>query len=602
MLTALLLSATLTSAQTAILPPSIPWNGKSRALAVPANDPLYKEWVTPSEATAFRTTPRYDETVAYLRRLVAAAPQLKMVSLGKSHEGRDVWMVIASKERAFTPEALRRTGKATLFAQGGIHAGEIDGKDAGLMLLRDMTVRGTKRELLDQANFLFVPIFNVDGHERFSRYCRINQRGPEECGWRTNARNLNLNRDYMKADTLEMKAMIRALREWQPDLYADLHVTDGADYQYDITFGWNGQAGWSPAIAKWLDNTYRANVERGLREMGHIPGELVFTDDPLDIGIGDGQSDARLSTGYGDARHLPTVLLENHSLKPYDQRVLGTYVFLEETIRMMARDIAGLRVATAADRTRRPQNEPLAWKVPAGNTQTIDFLGVESRRSLSPISGDVRIEWLGKPASARVPFLDQTEVTASAPRAAAYWIPAAWQDVIAMLDLHGIPYERIPAPREVDVEMYRLDDPKFATQQFESRVRVTATIKPERRRERFLAGSVRVSTDNALGTLTTLLLEPSSPDSLFQWGFFNSILSATEYVEAYIMEPMAERMMAEDPKLAEEFRKKVDDDAAFRASARERLQWFYERTPFYDERAGLYPVGREVGQIHSGVQ
>src|SRR5688572_20435288 len=154
MLTELLLAATLTSAQTAILPPPIPWNGASRALAVSAND----AWVTPSEATAFRTTPRYDETVAYLRRLVAASPQLKMVSLGKRHEGRDIWMVIASKERAFTPDALRKTGKPALFAQGGIHAGEIDGKDAGLMLLRDMTVRGTKRELLDQANFLFVPI------------------------------------------------------------------------------------------------------------------------------------------------------------------------------------------------------------------------------------------------------------------------------------------------------------------------------------------------------------------------------------------------------------------------------------------------------------
>ncbi|HUP62633.1 MAG TPA: M14 family metallopeptidase [Thermoanaerobaculia bacterium] len=589
MLTALLLSATLTSAQAPVLPPALPWNGASRALAVAATDP----WVTPSEATNFRTTPRYDETFAYLRRLVAAAPQLKMVSLGKSHEGRDIWLVIASKERAFTPDALRKTGKPTLFAQGAIHAGEMDGKDAGVMLLRDMTVRGTKRELLDRANFLFVPIFNVDGHERFSRFNRINQRGPEEIGWRTNARNLNLNRDYMKADTLEMKAMIRALREWQPDLYADLHVTDGADYQYDITFGWNGQAGYSPAIAKWFDTVFRANIERGLREMGHIPGELVFTEDPLDIGIGDGQSDPRLSTGYGDARHLPSILLENHSLKPYDQRVLGTYVFLEHMIRTMANDAAGLRAATAADRARRPKSEPLAWRVPAGATQMIDFLGVESRRSLSPVSGDVRIEWLGKPASARVPFLDATEVTASAPRAAAYWIPATWQDAIAMLDLHGIPYERVAAPLEVDVEMYRLDDPKFASAQFEGHVRVTATIKPERRRERFPAGSVRVSTDQPLGTLAVLLLEPSAPDSLFQWGFFNSILSATEYVEPYVMEPMAERMMAEDPKLAEEFRKKVDNDPAFRGNARERLQWFYERTPFYDERAGLYPIGRE---------
>ena len=168
MLTALFLSATLASAQTAPLPPAIPWNGASRGLVVPATDP----WVTPAERGQLRTTPRYDETVAYLKKLVAAAPQLRMVSIGKSGEGRDLWMVIASKERAFTPEALRRNGKPTLLAQGGIHAGEIDGKDAGLMLLRDLTVRGTKRELLDGANFLFVPIFNVDGHERFTRFTR----------------------------------------------------------------------------------------------------------------------------------------------------------------------------------------------------------------------------------------------------------------------------------------------------------------------------------------------------------------------------------------------------------------------------------------------
>src|SRR5688500_3209129 len=152
MLTALLFAATLTSP---ILPPAIPWNGASRALAVPAGDP----WVTPSEAWGFRNTPRYDETIGYLRRLVAASPQLKMVSIGRSDEGREVWLVIASKERAFTPDALRRTGKPTLFAQGSIHAGEMDGKDAGLMRLRDLTVRGTKRDLRARASCPFVPRF-----------------------------------------------------------------------------------------------------------------------------------------------------------------------------------------------------------------------------------------------------------------------------------------------------------------------------------------------------------------------------------------------------------------------------------------------------------
>lgn len=556
---------------------------------VPATDP----WVTPSERDQLRTTPRYDETVAYLKRLVAAAPQLKMISIGKSDEGRDVWMVIASKERAFSPEAMRKSGKPTLLAQGGIHAGEIEGKDAGLMLLRDMTVRGTKRELLDGANFLFVPIFNVDGHERFSRFTRINQRGPEEGGWRTNARNLNLNRDYMKADTAEMHGMIRTIDAWNPDLYIDLHVTDGADYQYDVTYGWNGAAGFSPAISQWLDSSLRPAVDNGLRQMGHIPGPLIFTDDPLS-GVATGQADPRLSNGYGDARHMASILVENHSLKPYDQRVLGMYVLLEHTLRLIARDAAGLRAATQTERARHAKTVPLAWRVPPDAVpEQVEVLGIESRKTLSPISGGVRTEWLGKPVTLRAPMAHATEVTASVTRPAAYWVPPQWRDVIELIELHGIKYERIAAPREVEVTMYRFAEPVFATPQFEGHVRVTAEATTEKRRERFPAGSLRIPTDQDLGTLAVLLLEPASPDSLFQWGFFHSILSPTEYVEGYIMEPMAERMLAEDPKLAEEFRKKVETDATFRGNPTARLQWLYEKTPFYDERARLYPVGRE---------
>ena len=586
MLTALLFATAL---QTPTLPPALPWNGASRTLMVPASD----RWVTPSERDALRTTPRYDETVAYVRRLVAAAPQLKMVSLGKSPEGRDIWMVIASKEKAFTPEALKRGGKPTLFAQGGIHSGEIDGKDAGLMLLRDMTVRGTKRELLDGANLLFVPIFSVDAHERFTRYSRINQRGPEESGWRTQSQNYNINRDYVKADTLEAQAMIRALRTWDPDLYVDLHVTDGADYQYDITYGWNGPWAHSPAIATWLNSAFRPAVDGALRTQGHIPGPLIFTDDPVASGVITGASDPRLSHGYGDARHLPSILVENHSLKPYDQRVLGTYVFLEQALRTLAADSAGLRAAARSDRERRPGKVPFAWRVPDGQTETMEVLGVESRKTLSPVTGDVRIEWLGRPVTGRAPLRKATEVTSSVAPPRAYWVPASWSGVIAKLDLHGVPYERIDQARDVDVTMYRLSDPKYAAEQFEGHVRVSATTTPEKRREHFPAGSVRVSTDQPLGTLAVIMLEPSSPDSLFQWGFLHSILSPTEYVEAYIMEPTAERMLAEDPKLAEEFQKKLETDDAFRADPRARLQWFYKRTPFYDERAMLYPIARE---------
>ena len=537
--------------------------------------------------------------MGWLRKLVAGTPELKLISLGKSPEGRDIWMIVASREKQFTPEALRKNGKPTILAQAGIHSGEIDGKDAGLMLLRDMTVRGTKRDLLEGANFLFVPIFNVDGHERTSKFGRVNQRGPEMMGWRTTSKNLNLNRDYAKVDTPEMEAMIRALNQWQPDLYLDLHVTDGADYQYDITFGFNGAGGHSPAIASWLEKTFNPAVTKDVAAMGHIPGPVEAPGwiDPTDLskGIRTWMSDPRFSTGYGDARHLPTVLVENHSLKPYDQRVLGTYVFLESVIRTTANNAAGLRRAIETDRKGNAATIPLGWDVdPKAPVPTIDYKAIESGSVPSAISGGLRMEFTGKPVTVKIPHKQANHVTASVARPKAYWIPPAWSEVIQRLQLHGIQFERVNEPRDVRVTMYRLEEAKFQEKQpFEGRVQLTAKPVAESKTERYASGSIRIPTDQPLGNLAAILLEPSSPDSLFQWGFFNQVLQQTEDIEGYIVEPMAERMLAADPKLAEEFRQKLAADEGFRASAKERLRWFYAKTPFFDERWKLYPVGRE---------
>src|SRR5438067_2307529 len=295
-------------ATAAPLPPPIPWDGKSRELIAKPDD----RWITVAEKTRFHATPTYDQTVAWLRQLAAAAPEVRLTSLGRSPEGRDIWMVIVSRDRLFTPETLQRSARPTLLVQAGIYAGEFDGKDAGLMFLRELTVSGRWRSLLDRANFLFVPIFNVDGHERTSQYGRINQRGPDVVGWRTNAENLNLNRDYTKIDTDEMRAMVAALDRWRPDLYVDIHVTDGSDYQYDVTFGWNAGVH-SPRSTRWLDGTLAPAVRSALHAMGHIPGPLI-SEEPVN-GLTMGTVSPRFSTGYGDVRHTPTVLVETHSLK-----------------------------------------------------------------------------------------------------------------------------------------------------------------------------------------------------------------------------------------------------------------------------------------------
>lgn len=573
------------------LPPLLPWDGQSRELAADAGDP----WITPCEESGLTRTPSYDETVAWLARLAAAAPEVEMTSIGRSHEGRDVWLVIASADRAFTPRALKAAGKPTLFVQAGIHSGEIDGKDAGMMLLRDLTTRGTRRELLAGANLLFLPILNVDGHERSSRTNRINQRGPELQGWRTNARNLNLNRDYAKLDAPEVRGLVAALDQWDPDLYLDVHVTDGIDYQYDVTTGFTGDHGWSPCCAAWLRDVLTPACWRELEAWGHVPGPLVFARDEADLGQGivDWTPTPRFSNGYGDARHLPTLLVENHSLKPFAQRVLGTRVLLESCMRVLAEQGGALRAAISKDR-RRPQRVPLAWRVPQGEAEKIAFKGIAARVVASEVTGSSIVEWLGQPIEATIPWQRMTEPVEWVAPPAAYWIPPSWPEVIERLALHGVEMQVIHEPRELEVEMYRLSGSKLGEVPYEGHVTVTSSAAVERRRQVFPPGSARVATDQPLGVLAVLLLEPASRDSFFQWGFFLEVLQRAEYFEAYALEPLARRMLAEDAALAAEFQKKLAGDPEFASDPRRRLEFFYERSPYRDERWNLYPVAREL--------
>lgn len=572
------------------LPPETPWSGKSRELLRGPGD----SWATPFEAGDRNTTPRYAAAVAWLEKLSQASPDLEMVSLGKSPQGRDIWMAVASRDHAFDAGSFRETSKPTLLVEACIHGGEVDGKDAGMMLLRDLTVGGSKSALLDKANLLFIPVLNVDGHERFSPFNRMNQRGPSETGWRTNAMNRNLNRDFAKLETAEVRAVVTAIREWEPDLFVDVHVTDGVDYQYDITWGYNGPHAYSPNSSAWLDAYLTPGVSAGLSAMGHAPGPLVFAVDPLGIEAGNYvfTISANLANGYGDARHLPSVLVETHSLKSYERRVLGTYVLLERTLSVLGTHGSELVRAVKADRKARQRNMVLSWS--AGEPkQTMEFLGIRSRLQPSAVSGGLRVEYTGDPVTLTVPLVREDVPQATVSRPKAYWIPAEWGSVVEKLRQHGIETETLEEPREVPVTRYRLENVVTDPAPTEGRLRVTAEPVPEQGLTVFPPGTVRVSTDQPLGDLAVLLLEPESPTSFFQWGFFLEILNRTEEAESYVMEPMASEMLTGNPELAAEFMKKLRTDPEFAGSAKARLDWFYEHTPFFDQTYLLYPVARE---------
>jgi len=574
------------------LPPAPRWQGASQALLRDASDP----WVTAFEADPDHNfSPDYADTRAWFDRLEAACPWIRLEVFGTSPEGRPVYAVIVSKDgAAFAPD------KPVLLAQAGIHPGEIDGKDAGMMLLRDIAFYG-KDSLLDRVNLILVPILSVDGHERASAWSRPNQRGPRIQGWRNTATNQNLNRDFMKLDQPEMQAVRSLLNRYRPDLYVDIHVTDGMDYQYDLTYGYNGEDGvWcrSPAIAAWLDAVLKPGINRSLEAEGHIPGELVFGLDEQDprAGLSDGGLGERFSNGWGAAAHVPTILIENHSLKPHAQRVLATYVFLETALKLLAAEGQGLRAAIAADRAERP-DPVLANFIPAAEpSRTRVFKGIRYETYDSPASGRREVRWLGEadPEPWRLPFFG-SRPTLMLHRPAAYWVPGYRGDLIDRLALHGVELTRLAAPATVAVEMLRLKDPKLAGTAAEGHVAVTVIeVSPERRDWTFPAGSARISTDQPLGDLVVLLLEPQSSESFFSWGMIPEVLTRVEYIEPYAIAPLADRMLAADPSLRAEFEARLAAEPDFAANAAARLAWFYERTPFYDDRYLLYPIAREV--------
>ena len=583
-----------------ILPPALAWHGASETLIAKPSDP----WITPSELTGLTASPNYAETRAWLEKLDTASPLIRMESFGQSPEGRDLLVVFVSKDgAAFDPE------KPVLLVQAGIHPGEIDGKDAGMMLLRDIAFgRGAfpaKDALLDKVNLVFVPIFSVDGHERASPYSRPNQRGPVVQGWRHTAQNLNLNRDYGKLDSPEMRAMITLIGKVKPDLYMDIHVTDGEDYQYDITYGWAGYRGdfaRSKATSAWLDNSFLPATAAGLKAAGHIPGQLVFALDERDPkkGLGASPASLRYSNGYGDAAHIATVLVENHSLKPYRQRVLGTYVLLEEALKLLARDGAALRAAELADRAARPAVVKANFGADFGGggkpLRIESFLGVQFETYVSPASGHQEVRWLGKPDP--VPWslpLYTSEPALDLTPAKAYWISSAKPEIIERLRIHGVAMETLAAPRTVSVDMIRFTAPKLATRANEGHVELTAgPVTHETRTVTFPTGSVRVSTDQPLGEMVTLLLEPESDESFFAWGMFPEVLQRVEYIEGYAIAPLAEKMLTADPALRAQFEAKLAADPKFAADPDARLGWFYARTPYYDDHYRLYPVGREL--------
>lgn len=560
------------------------------------------DWTTDAERSGYERSPNYADTIAWLERLDRAAPQLALLSFGRTPEGRDMKLVVAASDGEFTPAKARAAGKAVVLVEGGIHSGEIEGKDAGLALLRDLTVGQKHPDLLDHVVLLVIPVFNADGHERASRWNRINQSGPTEKGTRGTAQNINLNRDFVKADAPEMRAWLALFDAWRPDLFIDIHSTNGADYQYDLTWFLEEWDNLHAAPRAWQQDALVGRVFPATERRGHLLAPYLELVDHRDIvkGLSNFGSGPRFSTGYVAIRNRPAILVETHMLKSYESRVKATSDLLVEVLAEVNARPEALRSAVArADRETIARIDDTTARVPlvfstAAKPEEFQLKGYAYTQTASEISGDVWTQYDRKqPKVFEIPFWRQLEATVSVAPPAAYAIPPAWAaDLVERLDAHGISHFASDAERSVTATRYRLREPTWAARPFEGRIRIDKVeVEPRSETMKLAAGTVIVPLDQAGANVAIHLLEPQAPDSLLAWGHFNIIFEAREYADARVAEGLAREMLRDDPALREDFDQRLREPK-FAQDPQARLAFFFERSKWAEPELGMYPVVR----------
>ena len=579
--------------------------------------------LTLAEQTGFQETGRTEEVDRLCAAMQAEWPEaVRSFEFGRSAEGRPMRALVVSRSGALDPRALHERGIPVLMLQAGIHPGESDGKDAGFIALRELLAAKSAPDPLGRQAILFVPAFNTDGHERVGRWNRPNQNGPQITGWRTTAQNLNLNRDYAKADAPEMRALLALVANYDPLICADLHVTDGADFEPDISLQVEPINQGDPKLHASARELRGRLIER-LAAQGSLPlafyPDFAETDNPASGFVLTVYS-PRFSTGYFPQRNRFTVLVETHSWKPYARRVWITV----NTIRGLAdltaeRGSAWLAEARTADEaacalggSKLILDYRSSWREPAAagresaaasaadadadsaGVEEIEFRGYAYTRETSWISGaQVTVYDPGTPEIWRVPYRSRIDptLTAQAPRRG-YILPRAYADeIVPRLEAHGIALETAPS-NLAQLEQFRARRVSFSSQPFEGRMRATLSGAWEKMHRDIAARPLFVPIAQPLARLIVALLEPEAPDSFAAWGFFNACFEQKEHIEPYVAEQIARSVLAADPALREAFDARLADDAAFRADPAARLEFFCRHHPSWDEQLNCYPIYR----------
>lgn len=558
---------------------------------------------TLAELSQWKQTGHYVEVERLCKAFADKFPdQVDCVTFGTTPEGRKMRaLVISDSKKGLLAFWNKKKKRPVIYFQGGIHAGEIDGKDAGFGLVRQILEKEASPKLLEalkNVTLVFVPVFNVDGHERFGKNNRPNQIGPEEMGWRTTSQNCNLNRDYLKADSPEMQALIKLLDTWDPVVSLDLHVTDGAQFQHDVGIIMEPLFQ-GPSELREVAKEIRESLLANLKNQGHLPVGFYPAfkkgDNP-ESGVILSVAPPRYSQGYIAIRNRVGILVETHSWKDYATRVKATRDTLEDIIVLAAQK--GSRWRKLADELDSRfvnsvgQMANLTFEA-TDKKETVEFLGYKFKREESDISGVmVPTYFTNQPEVWKLPFYSEVVPKISTTIPEGYLIPKPFAStVIPKLQIHGIKYRKIVDDvGDKELQTFRADNFTFAQKSFEGHQGLSVTGEWKKEKMTVNPGDVFVPTRQPKALLVVHLLEPKAPDSLLSWGFFNNRFETKELLEDYVAEEVAKELLT-NPEIKKAFEDKMDDPE-FENSPEKRIEFFHRFHPSWDKNLGLYPIYR----------
>lgn len=477
------------------------------AAPAPAEPPA-----TVAEKSGYKATAKHAEVVAFCQRLAKESPLVRLGKLGTSHGGLELPLVILADPPASTPAEAARGGRLVVFAMGNIHAGEVDGKEALLALVRDLSL-AKERPLLANLVLVFCPIFNADGNEPMAKANRKYQAGPDEVGVRVNGQGFDLNRDFVKLESPEVRALVRFIDRWDPAVVIDCHTTNGSYHRYTLTY----EGGRCPAgDAGLIDFTRDALFPEVTRRMRKRTGYLStfygnFSPDRSEWRTV--PPTPRFGTHYVGLRNRIAVLSESYVYASYEDRVKATYAFVRTIFEYTSENRAKVAKLLANAREASPGKVVLRYDA-AAQGRPRELLGfVEETREGRRVN-------TGKPKTYEVTYMGATSPTATVTRPYAYLVPGSFGKAVENLQRHGIAVEELREDVELDVEAYRVE--KITREpDFQKHRPVTLEVAARKERRRVLAGTSLIRTAQPLGGLACFLLEPQSCDGLATWNFFD---------------------------------------------------------------------------------